>query len=313
MKKTLLSLTALIAGFSLLAQNPCSNIFISEYVEGSGNSKAIEIYNPTASPINLNTYQLKRYSNGSTTNPDVFQLSGIIGPYDVIVIANGQTDSVSLGGGAWSPPCDPALQAIADLLDNDYPAPCYFNGDDALTIENSSGAIVDIFGKVGEDPGVAWTDDPTANPPYSDSNGGTWWTANQTLIRKASVRKGVTANPAAFIVTAEYDSLPQNTWTNLGTHGCECDPSYISVNELSKGKVSIYPNPAAGGSFTVTGTTDMKEISVFNVLGQSVWNKNYNQGVLSANISTQSMAQGMYLVNVLLYNGHTLIQKVIFR
>jgi hypothetical protein len=313
MKKTLLSLTALVAGFSLIAQNPCTDIFISEYVEGSGNSKAIEIYNPTANPINLNTYQLKRYSNGSTTNPDVLQLSGIIAPYGVVVIANGQTDSVSLGGGAWSPPCDPALQALANILDNNYPAPCYFNGDDALTIEKTTGAIVDIFGKVGEDPGGAWTDDPTANPPYSDSNGGTWWTANRTLIRKPNVRNGVTSNPAVFNVTLQYDSLPINTWTHLGSHGCQCDPLYVSVEEMSTGKISVYPNPANGGTFTVTGNEDIKEIEVYNVLGQSLWSRNYGQGVRAAVVQMGHMAPGVYLVNASFYNGQSHIQRVIVR
>ena len=57
----------------------------------------------------------------------------------------------------------------------------YFNGDDAMTIEKN-GNIIDIFGKVGEDPGAAWTDDISAG--YTDANGGTWWTKRQTLIRK---------------------------------------------------------------------------------------------------------------------------------
>ena len=33
----------------------------------------------------------------------------------------------------------------------------YFNGDDVIIRKN--GVIIDIFGKVGEDPGSAWTDD----------------------------------------------------------------------------------------------------------------------------------------------------------
>ena len=64
----------------------------------------------------------------------------------------------------------------------------YFNGDDAITLEKINGDIVDIFGKVGEDPGSAWTDDVTAG--FTDANGGTWWTKRQTLVRKSSVKKG---------------------------------------------------------------------------------------------------------------------------
>ena len=46
MKRTLFILSVFI-GFSLNAQ-VCSDLFISEYVEGPGNNNAIEIYNPTS-------------------------------------------------------------------------------------------------------------------------------------------------------------------------------------------------------------------------------------------------------------------------
>ena len=52
MKKTLLSLSLITLALVGKAQN-CSELFISEYVEGSGNNKAIEVYNPTGSDINL--------------------------------------------------------------------------------------------------------------------------------------------------------------------------------------------------------------------------------------------------------------------
>ena len=65
MKKNLLLLSFFTATFSF-AQN-CSQLFISEYVEGSGNNKALEIYNPTASAIDLSGYRIERFSNGSGT------------------------------------------------------------------------------------------------------------------------------------------------------------------------------------------------------------------------------------------------------
>ena len=45
MKKTLLSLSLLT--ISLIGKAQCSDLFISEYVEGSANSKAMEFYNHT--------------------------------------------------------------------------------------------------------------------------------------------------------------------------------------------------------------------------------------------------------------------------
>ncbi|MGL4749863.1 MAG: lamin tail domain-containing protein, partial [Shewanella sp.] len=59
--KTLLAL-AISSAFGVA--NAADNLIISEYVEGSGNNKAIELYNPTAGSIDLSQYQLRFYFNG---------------------------------------------------------------------------------------------------------------------------------------------------------------------------------------------------------------------------------------------------------
>ena len=203
MKKILLSMGVLFV-MSAAAQD-CSELFISEYIEGPGNNNAIEIYNPTNASIDLTGYSINRYGNGATTGPDTWPLSGNLAPGQAITIGNGQLDSVWVST-YWSIPVDPVFYAACDLHGNGiYPTPFYFNGDDAMTLEKGND-IIDIFGKVGEDPGSAWTDDASAG--YTDANGGTWWTKRQTLVRKASVKQGVTQNPILFNPTLEYDSLP---------------------------------------------------------------------------------------------------------
>ena len=42
----------------------CSELFISEYIEGSGQTRAIEVYNPTSAPINLLGFELWIINNG---------------------------------------------------------------------------------------------------------------------------------------------------------------------------------------------------------------------------------------------------------
>ena len=67
-KKVLLSLVLLSATFAAFAQS-CSELFFSEYVEGTFNNKALEIYNPTGTAITLdNVYRIVRWDNGSTTS-----------------------------------------------------------------------------------------------------------------------------------------------------------------------------------------------------------------------------------------------------
>ena len=75
---------------------------------------------------------------------------------------------------------DMELYELANQLAPLYPSPLYFNGNDAVSLLKNQ-EIVDIIGRIGEDPGMAWTDDATAG--FTDANGGNWWTKSHTLIR----------------------------------------------------------------------------------------------------------------------------------
>jgi hypothetical protein len=160
MKQILLSMSMLFA-MSVSAQD-CSELFISEYIEGPGNNNAIEIYNPTNAAIDLSAYTINRYGNGASSGPDSWPLSGSIAAGEAIAVGNGQTDSVWVST-YWSLPVDQAFYTASGIHGSGiYPTPFYFNGDDAMTLEKG-GDIIDIFGKVGEDPGGSWTDDATAD------------------------------------------------------------------------------------------------------------------------------------------------------
>ena len=78
------------------SQAQCTDLFISEYVEGWSNNKALEIYNPTANEIDLSAYSVSRYSNGGTT-PSTTQLEGTIQPFDVFVLCLDKQDPNGTG------------------------------------------------------------------------------------------------------------------------------------------------------------------------------------------------------------------------
>ena len=59
MKKGLLFI-ATIFSFGALNAQDCSDLIISEYVEGWSNNKALEIYNPTPNTIDLSQYIVVR-------------------------------------------------------------------------------------------------------------------------------------------------------------------------------------------------------------------------------------------------------------
>ena len=253
--------------FSLNNANAqCNQLFFSEYVEGSGNDKALEIYNPTNSAINLTNYWVKRYGNGSidATGGGITQLSGVIQPHSTFILVNGQTTST-----ATSPACSVALQNLIlspnnGMLDGVFPAPCYFNGDDALTLEygvsSANTTIIDVFGKIGEDPGVAWTN----IPPFTDGGGGIWITTNHTLTRKASVLQGVTSNPTMFDALLEYDTLSNNTWSNLGTHNCNCPTNSCNLSVVNQSQ-SQTVNAGTTAQFSVTASSNCNYVWQTNI------------------------------------------------
>lgn len=285
MKKTLLSLSLITVALVAKAQN-CSELFISEYVEGSGNSKAMEFYNPTANTINMNNYRLVRYSNGSASGTDSTDLVGSVNSYSTFVIANGV--GVTSGTTSTSPACAPALQAMAQQIDGVYPSPTFMNGDDALVlVRKSPYARLDIFGKIGEQPSPAWSD----IAPY-DGSIGTWWTKDHSLQRKATVKGGVMSNPSQFNVKLEWDSLPKDIWTNVGMHTCDCVAAGVKESNKSV-YLKVMPNPSNGSEIAFVSDKNIKEINIINAIGQVV----FTQIPVSENtvvIRNLFLAKGVY-------------------
>jgi len=289
MKKALLLVSLSMAGFSF-AQD-CSELFISEYVEGSGNNKALEIFNPTGADINLATgvYRIERFSNGASTSSTggVLNLTGTIPAHSAFVIVNGQTTDQPN-----SPASSPVLRGMADQLDGVYPAPTYMNGNDAIVLFKN-GVIIDIFARTGDasmNGSAGWSD----LPPY-DGSDGVVWTENHTLIRKPTVLHGVTVNPTTFIVTAQYDSLPEDTWTNLGTHVCNCA---LGLEEATTVSFSVFPNPSSTGSVYVKASENIVAVEVVNMIGEVVAAETPAIASKFTTVNTSALKKGVYIVRI---------------
>lgn len=295
MKKTVLFLGALVCGVSISNAQDCQELFISEYVEGSGNDKAVELYNPTNASIDLTGYTIERFSNASSTSSTggVLALSGSIAPYSTFVITNGQTT-----GTTSSPACSPTLQAMADLLDGAYPAPTYMNGNDAIALFKNS-VLVDVLGKMGD--GSMSTSDGWGDEFPYDGSVGAVWTKDHTLTRKSSVLHGVTVNPDPFIVSAEWDSLPENTWTGLGVHTCDC---FVGINEIeSTISFAVYPNPSFDGKIEIQASEMIAKIEMIDLLGQVVFEEKTNGFSNSVSITNSTVGKGIYNVRITYINN----------
>ena len=298
-------ITLLLLNTSVFSQ--CNELFISEYIEGSGNNKAIEIYNPTPDSIELLKYAIRRYSNGAidytaggSTSLGTSQ-KRFIRSLGVFVLVNGQTTSTTN-----SPSCDPELQALGNQLDGSYPAPTYMNGNDAIVLTKSD-VIVDIFGKTGEDPGTAWS----TEFPYT-ANAGTWITKDHTMIRKPSVQTGVSVNPDFFDPMAQYDTLPKNSWaTTLGTHDCVCS-ILNSINDYKTSKIRIFPNPILNNELNISSSKPISYIQISNLTGQVVFSS-VNGGLDSSvmKVLVDYLPKGVYYLEVKHRDNTSIFNKIV--
>jgi hypothetical protein len=164
----------------------CSNLFFGQYVEGSGSNKALQIYNPTAVPINLGVYSIVESVNGGATMT-AYNLSGTIAPQGVYVIANPNASTGILS----------VANATSSFIN--------FDGTDALALLHLTDTI-DIIGQL-----------------YVNSGSDGWAvgagsTVQQTLIRNYYDHAGDTSWANAQLTWNVY---PVDMIDSLGFHRSE--------------------------------------------------------------------------------------------
>ncbi|MBK7229246.1 MAG: endonuclease [Ignavibacteriales bacterium] len=164
-----------------------TELFISEYVEGTSNNKAIEIFNGTSGAINLtsNAYKLEFYFNGATTAATTINLSGTINPGNVFVVASSLANSTILN------------------VANQTSSSAFYNGNDAIVLKKGS-TIVDVIGQVGFNPGTEW-------------GSGLISTADNTLRRLETTTQGDINPNDVFNPATEWIGYSTDTFDGLGT------------------------------------------------------------------------------------------------
>jgi PKD repeat protein len=179
-------------------QEGCNELFFSEYIEGAGNDKAIEIYNPNTTDIDLAGYSIKLYTNGANTANNTLDLVGILGAQSSTVISSPNASSSILG--------------VADQASTI----CSFNGDDALVLTKNA-VPIDVIGQVGSDPGTNWLV-------------GSGSTLDHTLVRNASVD-----GPSSdwTVSQTQWTSYAIGTLTFLANHDSNCESGSLGENVLN--------------------------------------------------------------------------------
>jgi predicted extracellular nuclease len=186
-----------------------TELFFSEYIEGSSNNKALEIYNGTGAPVDLgaNGYAVQMCFNGSTACSLTISLAGTVAPGDVFVLAQSAAS--------------PVILAQADQTNGSG----WFNGDDVVVLRKGA-TLIDVIGVLGTDPGTEWGTGLTS-------------TADNTLRRKAAIEAGDPNPTDAFDPAVEWDGFATDDFTGLGAHSTVVGDAAPQVDATS---------PAAGAT-----------------------------------------------------------------
>lgn len=191
-----------------VADQALAETFISEYVEGSSNNKAIEIINTGAQDVDLGQCELLRYSNGRTDGVSI-PLTGVLAPDSVHVI------------------CNPSFSEADIALCDETSGSLSFNGDDAMELR-CSGVTLDVIGQIGNDPGSQW-------------GSGEASTQDNTICRKSSVTQGDADGSDAFDPAAQWVGFPRDTFSGLGnpdlcgdstSEGLGCDAPIVTIGDV---------------------------------------------------------------------------------
>ncbi len=232
-----LSATALaLSGFGALALNttaqaaPASDLMFSVYIEGGSNNKAIEVYNPTAAPVDLDDYSIELFSNGSssaTTTQTLPAQELAAGDHFVMYNSKASDD----------------LKAVGDVAS----AITGYNGDDALTL-NKGGTVLDSIGQVGTE--VIWSANNVS-------------TKDMTLTKKGCT---VDNDPSdAYDPSLDFEGTGKDDFSTLGRFTCdgltdpapdpdpEPDPEPGDVIAIGAVQGDGDVSPIAGDTVTIQG------------------------------------------------------------
>lgn len=238
--------------YEVVAGSNATDLFISEYIEGSGNNKAIEIYNGTGASVDLSTYSLQKQNNGSGAFGSSLALTG--------TIANGSTYVIVNNNGSTT------IKEYADLTTTS--GAMTFNGNDAVALYNGTTQI-DVVGIV-DDAGL--------------------WGDNVTLVRNASAEVPKIAYSDADWqenATDAFTNLGSHTFSGGSSATLIIDNQNVgnvtsfAVTGLNSATEYLYVVRAIDASST---SVNSNEISVTTLTSTTVYeNGVWSNGVPTAN------------------------------
>ncbi|MBE8726744.1 endonuclease [Flavobacterium hungaricum] len=212
-----------------------TDLLFSEYIEGSGNNKALEIANNTGTSVSLAAYTIKKQTNGAGSWSTGLALSGTLATGSKFVIVNSSISSSCFTAGTAN-----ISTAATELM---------FNGNDAVGLFKN-GVLIDIIGTF---------------------NGGTANFAVDVTLRRKST---VTSPSTTFNLSSQWDSYATDTCNNLSSKMALAieDNGAEKIVENSN-EIVLYPNPSDGNFNIAYADSIPYSIEIISFAGQKVFEK----------------------------------------
>lgn len=201
------SSSSLIVNTSSGGGGSATDLFISEYIEGSSNNKAIEVANFTGSTVDLTIYSLKKQTNGAGSWSAGLSLTGNLANGDVFIVAHSSASST--------------ITNVANITTAG--AQITFNGNDPVGLFKND-VLIDIVGTF--------------------DGGSSNFAQNETLQRKSSVSSpNTTYTISEWNTLAEdtFTGLDSHTFDGGGTPDTQAPtaPSSLSSSNITVTTVDL--------------------------------------------------------------------------
>lgn len=225
-----------------------TDLYFSEYLEGSSNNKALEIANNTGNSVSLSGYVIKKQTNGAGSWSSGISLSGTLINGGKFVLVNS-----SISSSCYSKSNANISTTATELT---------FNGNDAIGLFKN-GTLIDIIGTF---------------------NGGSAnFAANETLRRNSNVL----VPSATFNKSSHWTVYSTDTCSGIGNKFANSKKEEINSME-SDFDFSIYPNPSNGIFTLNFDNQEAYSVDVISTLGKIVYSKtNISDNVINiSNLQT---------------------------
>ncbi len=222
--KKILYLTIIPVLFLLTGCSNKTDLIFTEYIEGAGNAKALEVYNPFDKEVDLEDYSIGIYKDGQTEMTYNINLEGTLEAKSCYVVVYSESPEELLNK--------------ADLVSSDL----YYTGDDPIVLLNKE-KVISSFGVISA-LSITYARDTTLVKVEPESNLG-----NNTYIKSDWVE--YSTDEYKHLGTIEHDVTKEDL-----ENGPIFNEEWLEIDFFPEGTTS-------SNFLTQTGTGGAVEVTVY--------------------------------------------------